>query len=466
MFGATSPVDLLGKSVLEFIDPNYQDLVEEYLRQALSGLDGPLLEHKVRSGKGETVLVETIARLIHYHGEPAVQMLSRDVGVRKQLEADLLNARKMEAVARLAGGVANDFNNLLTVITGYTGLLRSALGPDHPLQKDLKQITNSTERAISLTTQLLALSRKEAASPKPLCINAVIEQTMPLLKRLLGENIECVASLQNDLHDVKADRGQMETVLFNLTVHARDSMSKGGKLYLQTSNVNFKTPKKIGSEMKAGEYVLLEISDTGQGFSDEFTEHVFEPFYVSGDMGRNNGLGLATVYAIVKQHGGHIWCTSEIGKGSTFQIFLPRHVLASQGSVERRPSLNRKTSQVILVVEDEDVLRDFANLVLRKNGFHVLTARNGAEALQLLEKLEVNLVFTDVMMPKMGGADLAKRLAELHPQLPILFTSGYPKTILGEAGLREDEAEFLQKPYTAQVLVERIREVLASKEAS
>lgn len=466
MFGAKSPLDLLGKSILDFIEPSYQDLVEEYLRQAVQGLDGPLLEHKIQTAERPPMLVETIARLVHYHGDEAVQMLSRDVGTRKQLEADLLNARKMEAVARLAGGVANDFNNLLTVITGYTGLLRSALGPEHPLQKDLQQITNSTERAISLTTQLLALSRKEAASPHPINLNLIIEQSLPLIKRLLGENIECVASLVSDLHEVKVDRGQIETVIFNLAVHARDSMPKGGKLYLQTSNVQIEK-KNPSSELKAGEYVLLEISDTGQGFSDDFREHVFEPFYVTSEIGRNNGLGLATVYAVVKQHGGHIWCTSEIGKGSTFQIYLPRFApVPRQPAPPRRMVHPRKAAQVIMVVEDEDVLRDFANLVLRKNGYHVLTARNGQEALTLLENLEVHLVFTDVVMPKMGGAELARRLAERHPHVPVLYTSGYPRSILAEAGVNHNEAEFLQKPYTTASLLEKVREMLAATEAS
>jgi two-component system, cell cycle sensor histidine kinase and response regulator CckA len=466
MFGVNSPLELVGKPVLEFVEVSYHDLVEEYFRQALDGMDGPLLEHKLQPAKGQPILVETIARLVQYHGEPAVQMLSRDVGTRKQLEADLLNARKMEAIARLAGGVANDFNNLLTVITGYTGLLRSALGPEHPLQKDLQQITNSTERAISMTTQLLALSRKEAASPQPVNLNTVIEQTLPLLKRLLGENIECVASLVNNLHETQADRGQIETVIFNLAVHARDSMPKGGKLYIETSNVHVEKKQNPSNELKPGEYVLLEISDTGQGFSDDFREHVFEPFYVTAEIGRNNGLGLATVYAVVKQHGGHIWCTSEIGKGSTFQIYLPRFAPAQKPTAPRKVYPVRRSSPVIMVVEDEDVLRDFANLVLRKNGYHVLTARNGHEALTLLESLEVNLIFTDVVMPKMGGAELARRLADRQPHIPIVYTSGYPKSILSEAGVKDDQADFLQKPYTTTGLLEKIRQVLSNVETS
>jgi two-component system cell cycle sensor histidine kinase/response regulator CckA len=468
LFGARSPVELVGKAVLELVEATYRDLVEEYFRLSLAGLDGPLLEQRILRLDGTPVLVEAIARHIHYHGEDAVQILCRDVSARKQLETQLLNTQKMEAIGRLAGGVANDFNNLLTVITGYTGLIRSGLGPDHPLQRDLQHISQSTERAITLTNQLLALSRKEVASPQALDLNNVIEQTMPLIRRLMGEKIDCVANLGGDLHLVRADRGQMETVVINLIVHARDSMPEGGKLVIETDNYQVK--KRDGSpqmELKPGEYVVLSIDDTGRGLSDEYREHLFEPFFTSGEVGRNTGLGLATVYAIIKQHRGHIWCASELGKGSSFRIYLPRFAPSPKPTpLPKTGPVNGAAGQIIMVVEDEDILRDFAQLVLRRNGYNVLPARNGEEALKLLDETPnpVDLVFTDVVMPRMSGADLFRRVNQAYPSIPVLFTSGYPRTILLEAGIQDNTFEFLQKPYTTQGLIEKIRELLGNKE--
>ena len=323
LLGVRTPIDLVGKSLLEFIEPNFRDLVEEHLRQALEGLDGPLLEEKMVRTDGTVVLVEAIARRINYHGEPAVQVLCRDISSRKHLEAQLLNSQKMEAIARLAGGVANDFNNLLTVITGYSGLIRSGLPPEHPLQKDVQQVIQSTERAIGLTSQLLAISRKDVAAPETLNLNTVIEQMSPLIRRLMGESIETTAAASEDPCYIRADRGQLETLIINLAVHARDSMLHGGSLTLSTENVKLARPLHNQVHLRAGEYVLLTITDTGLGLTEEYQEHLFEPFFGTTQPGKNTGLGLATVYAIVKQHGGQISCVSEVGKGSVFKIYFP-----------------------------------------------------------------------------------------------------------------------------------------------
>src|SRR5688500_3515665 len=237
LLGARTPIDLVGKSLLEFIEPNFRDLVEEHLRQALEGLDGPLLEEKMVRTDGTAVLVEAIARRINYHGEPAVQVLCRDISSRKHFELQLLNSQKMEAIARLAGGVANDFNNLLTVITGYSGLIRSGLPSEHPLQKDVQQVIQSTERAIGLTSQLLAISRKDVAAPEVLNLNVVLEQMQPLVRRLMGDNIETKVRICEVPTHIRADRGQLETLIINLAVHARDSMLHGGSLTLATENL-------------------------------------------------------------------------------------------------------------------------------------------------------------------------------------------------------------------------------------
>jgi two-component system, cell cycle sensor histidine kinase and response regulator CckA len=462
LLGVKTPIELVGKRLLAFVDQNYRDLVDEHLRQALDGLDGPLLEQKMVRVDGSPALVEALARRIQYHGEAAVQVLCRDVSARKHLEQQLLSAQKMEAIARLAGGVANDFNNLLTVITGYSGLIRSGLAPDHPLQKDLHQVMQSTERAIGLTNQLLAISRKDVLAPEPINLNAVLEQTAPLLRRLMGDSIETNLELAPDLPRIRADRGQLETVIINLCAHSRESMLHGGKLTVRTEALHLKKAQHNQIHLRAGDYIVLSIADTGLGLSEEHQEHLFEPFFGSVQPGKNSGLGLATVYAIVKQHGGQIACASEVGKGSTFKIYLPAYKSASTEGSQTPQFGAAVPGAVILLAEDEEVLREFANLILRKHGYHVLTARDGLEALNVLEqyKRPVDLLFTDVVMPRMGGAELFKRFVELHPDVPVIFTSGYPRSILVESGLDDTGLEFLQKPYTTASLLEKIRVVL------
>jgi len=464
LLGVKTPVELVGKRLLDYVDTNYRDLVEEHLRQALDGLDGPLLEQKMVRTDGSPALVEALARRIQYHGEPAVQVLCRDVSTRKHLEQQLLSAQKMEAIARLAGGVANDFNNLLTVITGYSGLIRSGLPPDHALQKDLHQVIQSTERAIGLTNQLLAISRKDVLAPEPISLNAVLEQTAPLLRRLMGENIETLLDLGMDLPRIRADRGQLETVIINLCAHSRESMLHGGKLTVRTEALHLEKPLNNQLHLRAGDYVVLSITDTGLGLSEEHQEHLFEPFFGSVQPGKNSGLGLATVYAIVKQHGGQIGCASEVGKGSTFKIYLPAYKSSSAETVTVPPVGGAGLGGVILLAEDEEVLREFANLILRKHGYHVLAARDGLEAMKVLEQYNrpVDLLFTDVVMPRMGGAELFKRFSEVQPEVPVIFTSGYPRSILLESGLNDNGLEFLQKPYTTASLLEKIRVVLVT----
>ncbi|MGZ8920892.1 MAG: response regulator [Limisphaerales bacterium] len=467
LLGARSPVDLVGKSLLDHIDANFRDLVEEHLRQALEGLDGPLLEEKMVRADGSAVLVEAIARRINYHGDPAVQVLCRDISSRKHYELQLLKSRKMEAIARLAGGVANDFNNLLTVITGYSGLIRSGLTPEHPLQKDIQQVIQSTERAIGLTNQLLAISRKDVAAPEALNLNVVLEQMVPLVRRLMGDSIETNCNLTEAPCQIRADRGQLETLIINLAVHARDSMLHGGSFTLATENLQLTKPLHNQVHLRAGDYILVTITDTGLGLTEEYQEHLFEPFFGTTQPGKNTGLGLATVYAIVKQHGGQISCHSEVGKGSVFKIYFPASKLpVREPSVPVRHLGIGGKPPVILLAEDEEVLREFANLILRKHGFHVLTARDGIEALKVAEQYDgqLDLLFTDVMMPRMSGTELYQRFTEKHPTTPVIFTSGYPRTILFESGLEErDTYEFLQKPYTTQMLVDKIRGVIAAQ---
>jgi two-component system, cell cycle sensor histidine kinase and response regulator CckA len=463
LLGAKSPIEIINKPFLDFVDGSYRDLVEEHLRQSLEGVDGPLLEQKLTRLDGSQVLVEALARVIQYHGEPVVQVLCRDISSRKNLEQQLLNSRKMEAIGRLAGGVANDFNNLLTVITGYSGLIRSGLDPDHPLQRDVQQVIQSTERAIGLTNQLLAISRKEIVSPEAINLNLVIEQISPLINRLMGEAVEVDHQLEKGLKAIRADRGQIETLIINLCVHARDSMNHGGKLTVGTQNLSLAKPLHNDVHLKPGEYVVLSIADTGLGLTEEFREHLFEPFFGNSQPGKNTGLGLATVYAIVRQHGGHIACTSAVGQGSAFTIYFPVVTMVPRPPVQPVPEQPARTGGVILLVEDEEVLREFGNLILRKHGFHVLTARDGVEALKVAEQYNrpLDLLFTDVVMPRMGGPELSRQFGQRYPNTPVLFTSGYPRNILAESGLDETAQEFLQKPYTTQSLLAKIRDILA-----
>jgi PAS domain S-box-containing protein len=467
LLGANSPVELIGKPFLDFVDPQFKDLVEEHLRQCLEGMDGPLLEERMVGLDGSSILAEAIARRIQYHGEPAVQLLCRDISSRKQLEQQLLSSQKMEAIARLAGGVANDFNNLLQVITGYSGLIRSGLAPNHPLQQDLQQIIQSSERAIGLTNQLLAISRKEVAAPEALELNLVVDQILPLLRRLMGEKIECAVDLAQELPLIQADRGQMETLMLNLAVHARESMANGGRIEFATRPLLVRKPVHNQVFLKAGEYVVLTITDTGLGLTAEYQEHLFEPFFVKEAVGHSTGLGLATVYAIVKQHKGQISCSSQVGKGSVFQIYLP--VLKQLPKTPPPPAVEVSSNgSLVLVVEDEEVLRDFASLILRKHGYHVLTARDGSEAMTIAEQYHrrVDLVFTDVVMPRLSGADLWRKLMAIAPETPVIFTSGYPRSILVESGLEDSGLDFLQKPYTTQALLDKIKEVLGARRAT
>jgi len=464
LIAAPSPIELIGKPLLEFIDPPCRVLFEEHLRRSLEGLDGPLLEHKLLKPDGSAVLVESMARRIPYHDDDAVQLLCRDVSSRKQLEQQLLNAQKMEAIARLAGGVANDFNNLLTVITGYSGLMRSALPAAHPLQYDLRQVIQSTERAIGLTGQLLAISRKDIPAPEPISLNAVIEQAAPLLRRLLGESVELAFSLDSALRLIRADRGQLETLVLNLAVHSRESMIQGGRLTLQTSGTRLDPGAADHRQLPAGDYVVLTLVDTGPGLTEEYQQHLFEPFFGTSQPGKNTGLGLATVYAIVRQHGGHISCSSQLGQGSTFTICFPACAPVSILPHPPAPAAPSPRGGLIVLAEDEEVLGEFAAFILEKEGFQVLRARDGLEALRLAAQSPSapDLLFTDIVMPRLNGAELCRRFRERFSGTPILCTSGYPRTILSESGIADPAIQFIQKPYTQDALIQKVRAILAS----
>jgi two-component system, cell cycle sensor histidine kinase and response regulator CckA len=459
LFSAKSPIDLIGKPFVDQVDPNYRDLVGEYLRQAAAGSDGPMLEHRIQRFDNTTVLVEMVARSISYHREQAVQIICRDITARKFMDEQLSHGERMDAISRMAGGVANDFNNLLAVITGYAGLIRSSLKPDDALIEDVEQISRSADRAYALTQELMALSRKQALRLSPMNLNTLLTKNEGLIQRVLGEKIELHINLSPDLGLIHGDNAQMENMIMNLSVRARDSMPNGGRLVFQTRNLTQDDKKGLPlNELRAGDFICLLVADNGAGIPEEAQAHVFEPFYSDNTARAGNGLALATVYATVKQHGGHISYNSQEGSGSTFRIYLPRLPIA-------KPIRNNSASGTILLVEDEEPLREFGRVVLKRAGYDVIDAADGAQAIALCEKQKpaINVIFTDVIMPTMSGPEMTRRLWQLYPGVPVLYTSGYSRTVVTENGAQSNEFEFLQKPYTSQELLVRLEQILSAQ---
>jgi PAS domain S-box-containing protein len=381
-----------------------------------------------------------------------------------QLEDQLRQAQKMEAVGRLAGGVAHDFNNLLTVITGRCELLLRRLGETGPLSRDANLVLEAARRAGALTRQLLAFSRKQVLAPKVLDLNVVVADTETILRRLIGEDVELVTILGAPLGRVKADQGQIEQVIMNLAVNARDAMPRGGRLCIETAAITLEDGDgRVQAGMRPGAYVLLRVSDTGCGMDAETMSHLFEPFFTTKGPGKGTGLGLCTVYGIVKQSGGDIRVTSEPGKGTTFKIYLPRFDDEVEPVPPSLPASGAPTgSETVLLVEDEDAIRDLAQEILRMNGYVVLAAASCEDALRLAAQHPgpVHLLMTDVIMPQMDGRRLAQQIAPLRPQMRVLYVSGYTDDAIAQHGVLEPGTEFLQKPFTPDGLVARVREIL------
>lgn len=376
-------------------------------------------------------------------------------------EDQFRQAQKMEAIGRLAGGLAHDFNNLLTAITGYSDLILTELPPGNDLYKQVREIRKASDRAVLLTRQLLAFSRKQVLAPRVLDLNAVITDSKQMLLRLIGEDIEIVTELAPDLGRVRADAGQLEQVLMNLVVNARDAMPRGGKLIVGTANIDLSAP--ANPEIDPGRYIVLSVRDTGVGMDAETQAHIFEPFFTTKGPGRGTGLGLATVYGIIEQSGGHIEVESAPGKGSMFRVYLPRtdEVVPAKKSHPglRQAPLGRET---VLLVEDEQAVRMLAADTLRKCGYTVLEASQGEEALGIAQRHKgpINLLVSDVVMPRMGGRQLAQCLAPVRPEMRVLYLSGYTDDAVVRHGVLEDEVAFLQKPFSPLVLAHRVREVL------
>jgi two-component system, cell cycle sensor histidine kinase and response regulator CckA len=383
---------------------------------------------------------------------------------KRRLQEQLVQAQKMEAVGQLAGGIAHDFNNLLTAITGYSELLLGELPPEDLRRSHAEEIRKAGERAASLTQQLLAFSRRQVLEPKVLDVNTVVSDIERMLRRLIGEHIELKTRKAPDLWKVKADPGQIEQALLNLVLNARDAMPRGGTLAVETSNEKLdETFSRSHVPTQPGSYVLVSVSDTGVGITDEVKARLFEPFFTTKERGKGTGLGLSTTYGIVKQSGGYLWCDSEPGRGTMFRVFLPRVEEPVTEIAERKavPPIH-PGDETVLLVEDEPEVRSLVQRILKTQGYTVVTAANPDEALAVAREFKgaIQLMVTDVVMPGMSGLQLAERLVPTRPDMRVLFVSGYTDDAMGPQGILEPGKAFLQKPFTPNALARKIRDVL------
>jgi len=397
-------------------------------------------------------------------GVSYIHTIARDVTARKQLEAQFLQAQKMEAVGVLAGGVAHDFNNLLNVINGYTELALEDMAQDSPVREDLEQVREAGRRAASLTSQLLSFSRKSILNPEILNLNEIIANISPMLRRLIGENIELLTIEKPGLGLINADPGQLQQIVMNLALNARDAMPEGGKLTIETANVEFDEEYIREHPMvKAGPYSMLAISDNGIGMDAATRSHIFEPFFTTKEKGKGTGLGLSTVYGIVKQSNGFIWIYSEPGTGTTFKIYFPR----IEGEItkvagESKPNDDFRGFETVLIVEDEKAVRALAARILHERGYNVLEASDGKEALRIVGEYagKIDLIITDVVMPGMSGRELVSKIEVLHPGIKTLYISGYTDDVIVHHGILDSNVAFLQKPFTNESLARKVREVM------
>jgi signal transduction histidine kinase/CheY-like chemotaxis protein len=380
------------------------------------------------------------------------------------LQEQLRQSQKMEAVGRLAGGIAHDFSNLLTVIKGFSQLSRIELKEGSPLRGNIDEIQNAAERAASLTRQLLAFSRRQVMEMKVLDLNALLRDLDKMLRRVIGEDVDLVTLLAEDLGRVKADPGQIEQVIMNLAVNARDAMPNGGKLTIETANVDLdESYARSHAEVKPGRYVMFSVSDTGVGMTPEVKERIFEPFFTTKEVGKGTGLGLSTAYGIVKQSDGNIWVYSEPEKGTTFKIYLTRVEETSEEAGKEAVAQGLpRGDETILVVEDEEKVRKLIVGVLTQQGYKVLEASYGDDALTIHEKHKgrIHLMLVDVIMPGMSGPELAKRLGSLNPKMKVLYMSGYTDSTIVHHGVLEKGVNYVQKPFTMDGLARKVREVL------
>ena len=458
-----TPEQMVGRSILDFLHPEDREMVAARVAASLRQPGKSIIEEiRFHHADGTWRIMEGVG--VNRLADPAVAGIVvnvRDISERRKLEEQLRQAQKMEAVGQLAGGVAHDFNNLLTAILGYCHLMLDEIPEEDPLRLDLLEIQAAGDRAASLTRQLLAFSRRQMLQPQVVDINTLVAQLEKLLRRLISEDVELVTVLAPDLRQVTVDPASVEQILVNLAVNARDAMPAGGRLTIETANVELDDTYAVTHvTMKPGPYVMVAVGDTGEGMDAATRVRVFEPFFTTKEQGTGSGLGLATVYGMVKQSGGYIWVYSEPGHGTMFKVYLPpieSPSMAPAGS----DAEGAHGSETVLLVEDEDAVRALAREVLRRYGYVVLEARHGVDALRVAERHpdEIHLLVTDVVMPHMSGRELAERLGTVRPKMKTLFMSGYTDHAL----MHEDRTPggaFLQKPFTPGVFARQVRRTL------
>ena len=451
-----------------FVNPKEIDRLTEEYRRAGS-LNGAEVQWKHKDGHPITVRLSGHAASSTEEEEEVLDLIAEDITEKRQLEEQFRQAQKMEAVGRLAGGVAHDFNNLIMVINGYTEVLLGQLEAGGDMHQKVENIQQAADRAATLTRQLLAFSRKQLLELKVVDVNAVVTNMERLLRPLIGENIELVTRLSAEAWHTRADAGQLEQVLMNLVVNAKDSMAEGGKITIQSSNITVRPNMGEHRFIQPGSYSVISVSDTGHGMDKETLSRIFEPFFTTKEKGKGTGLGLSTVYGIVKQSNGYVFAESQVGSGTTFYVYLP----CVQDAVEERdPNMTTEPEkggcETVLLVEDEESVRELVKVTLSSRGYKVLEAGDGESGLRLAADTNgsIDILVTDVMMPGMGGRELATKLSAIRPGICVLFLSGYTEDVIVTPGALGPGAAFLQKPFTLQHLAKKVREVLRSKPQS
>jgi two-component system cell cycle sensor histidine kinase/response regulator CckA len=472
LYVSPSTERLFDRPAAEIVGRNVFELVHADDRERLTEQWQRCLDHPRAAIRGEFRLPRTdrfieAVRVNHLDdpGLKAVVTICREVTERRRLETRVHQTQRLEAIGRLAGGIAHDFNNILSAIHGFASMVHTELPDRDPLRSDMQEILKAVERAANLTRQLLAFGRRQVLQPKVIDVATYVRDLERMLRRIVGEDVEFALRLDDSVVTAKADPGQLEQVLINLVVNARDAMPTGGRITIEAANVTVGNGDgREGAELAPGRYAMLAVSDTGMGMSKKVQDHIFEPFFTTKQSGQGSGLGLSTVFGIVKQSGGHIFVESDPGNGSTFRIYFPasRERPTKVVTSSNLPPMRLAGVETILLVEDESAVRTFVARSLRQQGYQVLDASNGGEALVVAEQHTgvIHLLLTDVIMPRMSGKQLSERLRALRTDVRVLYMSGYAEEIIAPHGVLEAGAAFIEKPLTAEALGRKVREVL------